>query len=60
MLAAIIVAVLVLHGGSGSGAFVPTGLVGEHRAQAVAQIKAAGLVPNVVEQDRRQASRRAM
>ena len=49
VVAAIIAAVLVLHGGSGSGAFVPTGLDGEAQSTAVAQIKAAGLVPNVVD-----------
>ncbi len=47
-MAAIIVAVLLLHNGGGSGAFVPTGLNGETQAQAVQQIKAAGLKPNVV------------
>jgi eukaryotic-like serine/threonine-protein kinase len=49
-LAAIIVAVLLLHGGSGSGAFVPTGLNGETQKQAVQQIQAAGLKANVVKQ----------
>jgi len=49
-LAAIIVAVLLLSSNSSGGAFVPTGLTGETQAQAVAQIKAAGLVPNVVQQ----------
>ncbi|MGD0699436.1 MAG: Stk1 family PASTA domain-containing Ser/Thr kinase [Trebonia sp.] len=49
VLAAIIAAVLVLHG-SGSGAYVPTGLNGEPQATAVAQIKAAGLVPSVHQQ----------
>jgi serine/threonine protein kinase len=48
-LAAVIVAVLLLSSNSSSGAFVPTGLVGETQSQAVAQIKAAGLVPNVVQ-----------
>ncbi len=46
VLAAIIAAIFVLHS-SGGGANVPTGLVGEPQATAVAQIKAAGLVPNV-------------
>jgi beta-lactam-binding protein with PASTA domain/tRNA A-37 threonylcarbamoyl transferase component Bud32 len=46
LVAAIIAAVLLLHGGGG-GAFVPTGLVGEPQATAVAQIKTAGLQANV-------------
>jgi beta-lactam-binding protein with PASTA domain/tRNA A-37 threonylcarbamoyl transferase component Bud32 len=50
VVAAIIAAVLVLHSGSGNGAYVPTGLVGETQSTAVAQIKAAGLVPNVQKQ----------
>jgi beta-lactam-binding protein with PASTA domain/tRNA A-37 threonylcarbamoyl transferase component Bud32 len=49
-LAAIIVAVILLTSGNGGGTFVPAGLVGETQAQAVAQIKAAGLVPQVVQQ----------
>jgi serine/threonine-protein kinase len=48
VLAAIIAAVLVLHS-SGGGVYVPTGLNGEPQGTAVAQIKAAGLVPNVVD-----------
>jgi beta-lactam-binding protein with PASTA domain/tRNA A-37 threonylcarbamoyl transferase component Bud32 len=48
---AIIVAVLLLNGGnSTSSAYVPTGLVGETQAQAVAQIRQAGLNPRVVKQ----------
>jgi serine/threonine-protein kinase len=48
VLAAIIAALFVLHGsGSGSGAYVPSGLVGEPQATAVAQIKAAGLHASV-------------
>jgi serine/threonine-protein kinase len=50
VLAAVIVAaVLLLHGG-GSGAFVPTNLVGESQGTAVAQVKAAGLQANVQQQ----------
>jgi eukaryotic-like serine/threonine-protein kinase len=47
VLAAIIAAFFVIHGSGGSGAYVPTGLNGEPQATAVAQIKAAGLVPVV-------------
>ena len=50
LVAAIIAAFLVLHGTSGSGAYVPTGLVGESQATAESQIKAAGLVPSVHQQ----------
>ncbi|HEX3716198.1 MAG TPA: Stk1 family PASTA domain-containing Ser/Thr kinase [Trebonia sp.] len=44
VLAAIIVAVILLHGSGGSSAFVPQ-VNGEPWLQAQAQIKAAGLVP---------------
>jgi eukaryotic-like serine/threonine-protein kinase len=47
LVAAIIAAVLLLNGGGGSGAFVPTNLVGESQSTAVAQVKAAGLQPDV-------------
>jgi eukaryotic-like serine/threonine-protein kinase len=50
VVAAIIAAFLVLHSSGGSGAYVPTGLVGEPQATAEAQIKTAGLVPNVHQQ----------
>jgi serine/threonine-protein kinase len=50
VLAAIIAAIVVLHGSGGSGAYVPTGLVGEPQATAEAQITAAGLHPKVVDQ----------
>jgi eukaryotic-like serine/threonine-protein kinase len=50
LVAAIVAAVLLLHGGGGSGAFVPASLVGEPQATAVAQVKAAGLQANVVQQ----------
>jgi beta-lactam-binding protein with PASTA domain len=50
VLAAIIAAFFVIHSNGGSGAFVPTGLVGETQATAVDQIKAAGLVPSVQKQ----------
>jgi beta-lactam-binding protein with PASTA domain/tRNA A-37 threonylcarbamoyl transferase component Bud32 len=50
VLAAIIAAFFVIHGSGGSGAYVPTGLNGEPQATAVAQIKAAGLVPVVHQQ----------
>jgi beta-lactam-binding protein with PASTA domain len=49
LVAAIVAAVLLLHGGGG-GSFVPTTLVGEPQATAVAQVKAAGLNPSVVQQ----------
>ena len=49
-LAAIIVAVILLTSGKTASAYVPTGLVGETQTQAVAQIKAAGLVPDVSQQ----------
>jgi serine/threonine-protein kinase len=49
-LAAIIVAVILLTSSKGGGTYVPTGLVGETQAQAVAQIKAAGLKPDVMQQ----------
>jgi eukaryotic-like serine/threonine-protein kinase len=51
LVAAIVAAVLLLHGGGGSGAFVPTNLVGESQSAAVAQVKAAGLNPNVQQQN---------
>jgi eukaryotic-like serine/threonine-protein kinase len=51
LVAAIVAAVLLLHGGGGSGAFVPTNLVGESQSTAVAQVKAAGLTPNVQQQN---------
>jgi beta-lactam-binding protein with PASTA domain/predicted Ser/Thr protein kinase len=44
VLAAIIVAVILLHGGSGASTNVPL-VNGESYSQAAAQIKAAGLVP---------------
>ncbi len=44
VIAAIIVAVILLHGGSGASANVPL-VNGEPYAQAAAQIKAAGLTP---------------
>jgi eukaryotic-like serine/threonine-protein kinase len=50
VLAAIIAAFFVIHGSGGSSAYVPTGLNGEPQATAVAQIKAAGLVPVVHQQ----------
>jgi eukaryotic-like serine/threonine-protein kinase len=46
LLAAIISAVLVLHSSGGSGAYVPSGLVGEPQNTALAQIRAAGLTPS--------------
>ncbi len=49
-IAAIIVTVLLLHNGNSSGTYVPAGLVGEPQAQAVGQIKAAGLKPQVSQQ----------
>jgi serine/threonine protein kinase/beta-lactam-binding protein with PASTA domain len=49
LVAAIVAAVLLLHGGGG-GSFVPTALVGEPQATAVAQVKTAGLTPSVVQQ----------
>jgi eukaryotic-like serine/threonine-protein kinase len=49
LVAAIVAAVLLLHGGGG-GSFVPTALVGEPQATAVAQVKTAGLNPSVVQQ----------
>jgi eukaryotic-like serine/threonine-protein kinase len=49
LVAAIVAAVLLLHGGGGGG-FVPTNLVGEPQATAVAQVKAAGLNPSVQQQ----------
>jgi serine/threonine-protein kinase len=48
--AAIVVAVILLHGGSGGNTFVPTGLNGETQAQAVGEVKAAGLNPVVIQQ----------
>jgi eukaryotic-like serine/threonine-protein kinase len=50
LVAAIVAAVLLLHGGSGSGTYVPTTLVGESQSVAVAQVKAAGLNPSVQDQ----------
>jgi beta-lactam-binding protein with PASTA domain len=50
VVAAIIAAFFVIHGSGGSGAYVPTGLVGEPQATAVAQIKAAGLSYTVHQQ----------
>ena len=50
LVAAIVAAVLLLHGGSGSGAYVPTSLVGESQSAAVAQVKAAGLQAAVQKQ----------
>jgi eukaryotic-like serine/threonine-protein kinase len=49
LVAAIVAAVLLLHGGGG-GTYVPTALVGEPQATAVAQVKAAGLTPSVQQQ----------
>src|ERR1700734_1717595 len=49
LVAAIVAAVLLLHGGGG-GTYVPTALVGEPQAAAVAQVKAAGLTPSVQQQ----------
>ena len=49
LVAAIVAAVLLLHGGSG-GTYVPSALVGESQATAVAQVKAAGLTPSVQQQ----------
>jgi eukaryotic-like serine/threonine-protein kinase len=49
LVAAIVAAVLLLHGGGG-GTYVPTALVGEPQATAVAQVKAAGLTPSVQDQ----------
>jgi beta-lactam-binding protein with PASTA domain/tRNA A-37 threonylcarbamoyl transferase component Bud32 len=48
LVAAIVAAVLLLHGTSSGSTYVPTGLVGESQQTAVNQIKAAGLVPSVV------------
>jgi len=48
LVAAIVAAVLLLHGGGGT--YVPTALVGEPQATAVAQVKAAGLTPSVQQQ----------
>jgi eukaryotic-like serine/threonine-protein kinase len=47
LVAAIVAAVLVLHGGSGGSTYVPASLVGESQATAVNQVKAAGLHANV-------------
>jgi beta-lactam-binding protein with PASTA domain/tRNA A-37 threonylcarbamoyl transferase component Bud32 len=49
VLAAIIVAVLLLDSNKSTGVYVPSTLNGETQAQAVAQIKAAGLVPDVTQ-----------
>jgi beta-lactam-binding protein with PASTA domain/tRNA A-37 threonylcarbamoyl transferase component Bud32 len=49
LVAAIVAAVLLLHGGGG-GTYVPTALVGEPQATAIAQVKAAGLTPSVQQQ----------
>jgi beta-lactam-binding protein with PASTA domain len=48
VVAAIIVAVLLLDSNKGGGSFVPASLNNETQALAVQQIKAAGLVPNVI------------
>jgi serine/threonine-protein kinase len=48
--AAIVVAVILLQGHGSGNTFVPTGLVGETQSQAVSDVKAAGLNPEVIQQ----------
>ena len=47
LVAAIVAAALVLHGGSSGSTYVPANLVGESQTAAVNQVKAAGLHANV-------------
>ena len=46
--AAIVVAVVLLHGSGGGNTFVPSDLVGETQSQAVGEIHAAGLKSDVI------------